>query len=132
MRRLPFLMILGFALGCFCSKVSGQQNDAKRVSIILSDTAVDVILQELERQSGYHFYYDKVQFDSMRVSIAINNQPLKRALEQLFENTAFHCTILADKGTVFITKGLRSKRPCRMGSLQKRPRILYAGTWEGA
>jgi hypothetical protein len=105
MRRLPFLMILGITILYFSGKATAQQADPKPVNIILTDTSVNVIVQELERQSGYHFYYDPVQFDSLRMSIAINNQPLKKALEQIFENTAFQFTILPDKQYVFITKG---------------------------
>lgn len=105
MRRLPFLVVLGFTLLYFSGKVTAQQSDARPVNVILTDTSVNVIMQELERQSGYHFYYDPVQFDSLRMSVAINNQPLKKALEQIFENTAFHFTILPDKGYVLITKG---------------------------
>lgn len=105
MRRLPFLMVLGITILYFTGKATAQQADPKPVSIILTDTSVNVIVQELERQSGYHFYYDPVQFDSLRMSIAINSQPLKKALEQIFENTAFHFTILPDKQYVFITKG---------------------------
>lgn len=105
MRRLPFLMVLGITLLYFSGKATAQHTDPKPVNIILTDTSVNVIVQELERQSGYHFYYDPVQFDSLRMSIAINNQPLKKALEQIFENTAFHFTILPDKQYVFIIKG---------------------------
>ncbi|MBO9563257.1 MAG: TonB-dependent receptor [Niastella sp.] len=105
MRRLPFLVVLGVALLYFAGTAQARQTNPKPVSIILSDTSVNVIVQELERQTGYHFYYDPVHFDSLRISIAINNQPLQRALEQLFENTDFHFTILPDKQYVFITKG---------------------------
>ncbi len=105
MRRLPFLVVFGVALLCFAGTAQARQTDPRPVNLILSDTSISVIVQELERQTGYHFYYDPVQFDSLRISIAINNQPLQKALEQLFENTDFHFTILPDKQYVFLTKG---------------------------
>lgn len=105
MRQLSFFIVLGFALLCFSSQAIARQADPKPVSINLKDTTVDVIIQEMERQTGYHFYYDPVLFDSIRISITVNNLPLQKALEQTFDNTGFNFTILADKQYVLVTKG---------------------------
>lgn len=105
MRRLPFLVVFGFALLYYTGQATAQQTDPKPVSLIVKDTTIDVIVQELERQTGYHFYYDPAQFDSLRINIVINNQPLQKTLEQIFEHTEFRFTILADQQYVLITKG---------------------------
>lgn len=106
MRRLPFLVVFGVFLLCLAGTAQARQAEPKPVSIILSDTSIKAIVEELERQSGYHFYYDPAKFDSLRISLAINSQPLSKALEQLFENTDFHFTILPARQCVFITKGV--------------------------
>ena len=113
MRRLPFLVALGFILFYGTGQATAQQAGPKPVSVILKDTSIHVIVQELEQQTGYHFYYDPVQFDSLRISITANNLPLEKALEQLFEQTDFHFTILPDKQYVFLTKGtiIRTELP---------------------
>ncbi|WP_276480483.1 TonB-dependent receptor [Paraflavitalea pollutisoli] len=109
MRRLPLLLATGLFLLLCCGRLAAQQPAPKPVNLILNDTTIDVILQEFEKQSGYHFYYDRAQFDSLRFSIVISNQPLQKALEQTFENTQFHFTIMADRQSVFITKGVSIK-----------------------
>lgn len=112
MRRLPFLLVLVITL-FFRIEEASAQADPKAVSLIMPDTTSTVILQELERQSGYRFYYDPSRLDSLRISIAVNNLPLRKALEQLFEHTEFRFTVLADKRSVFITKGtvIRTELP---------------------
>lgn len=109
MRRPPFLVLLVFALLCCCGQAIARQADPKRVYVALKDTTIDVIVQELERQTGYHFFYDPVQFDSIRISIAATNQPLQQVLEQTFSNTGFSFTILADREYVLLTKGVAIK-----------------------
>ncbi|MDF2187176.1 TonB-dependent receptor [Paraflavitalea sp. CAU 1676] len=107
MRRLSLIMALGLLL--MAGRSTAQRTISNPINLIVSDTAIDVIIQEFERQSGYHFYYDRSQFDSLRFSIVINNQPLDKALEQTFNNTPFHFTVMPDRQWVFLTKGASIK-----------------------
>src|SRR5262249_37718424 len=89
----------------FFGREAKAQQSVPEVTLSLTDTAIDVIVQEIERQTGYHFFYNPAQFDSLRLSVSVNRQPLERALDQAFDNTDFHFSILPDKRYVFVTKG---------------------------
>jgi len=104
MRRIPLPIFFCVLLSFFGREAKAQQS-VPEVTLSLTDTAIDVIVQEIERQTGYHFFYNPAQFDSVRMSVSVNRQPLERALEQAFDNTDFHFSILPDKRYVFVTKG---------------------------
>ena len=50
----------------------------ERVSIELQGAPIDSLIMELESQTGYHFYYDPAQFDSLRVSVSVTNVSLQK------------------------------------------------------
>jgi len=50
-------------------------------------------IRELESSSGFRFYYDSLQVDSLRINLTVREQPLDKVLEQAFANTGFHFSI---------------------------------------
>jgi hypothetical protein len=105
MRRLSIFLFLCIALSIVSPDAKAQQNNSGEVSVIISDTTVDVLIQELERQTGYHFFYNPAQFDSLRISLSVSRRSLESTLEEAFRNTDFHFSLLRDKKQVFLTKG---------------------------
>jgi hypothetical protein len=69
------------------------------------------ILQQLEKNTGYQFYYNKLQLDTNRLQISYNHIPLTKAMEMLLASQNLAFTIYQKK--VFITKGilLQTKLP---------------------
>jgi len=65
---------------------------------------METFVQQLEKQTGLHFFYDASQMDSSLITIAANQQSLQKVLEQAFVNMDLFYTI-DDMGNVFITKG---------------------------
>jgi hypothetical protein len=65
-------------------------------------------IEQLEKQSDYHFYYDTLQFDSLHIDISAKDQSLSSILHTAFENTTYNFAIDKNKH-VFLTKGLTVK-----------------------
>ena len=62
-------------------------------------------LQQLEKQTGWNFYYNEAQFDSLKVNISVQNKPLPDVLKQAFAGTGLGFSVDNEKH-VFINKGL--------------------------
>lgn len=91
---------------CFsCLKTYGQKDSAKAiVTIDIKNVAVTEFIQLLERQTGYFFYFDAQQFDTMKLSVTATNQSLDSVLKNAFASTSFFHAIDEERN-VFITKG---------------------------
>lgn len=105
MKRLLFPFSLCFLLLCFAGRCVAQEDSSKPIHISAADTSIALVVDQFEKQSGYHFYYDPVLFDSITFSLSIPGLPLRKALELTFAETPFRFTFLPGKPSVFITKG---------------------------
>jgi len=109
MRKLILIILLTPV--CFSTSLSAkaQQATAKKVSVELKDVTIENFVTELENQTGFHFYYDPVQFDSLRVSLSVTNVSLQRVLELVFANSDYHFAIPEKESYVLLTKGTTIK-----------------------
>ncbi len=94
---------LVFFLLIFVKIVSAQQS-SQNLSVNFHGATIEQFVAELESKSGYNFYYNPVQFDSLKVTLNIENVPLQKILELSFRNTDFHYAI-TDQKQVLLTKG---------------------------
>lgn len=101
-QRYSFLLL--FAGFLFCSSLYGQKESIFPVTIDLKKTTAKEFIGQLEKQTGFHFYYDTTRFDSVVINITVEQQSLKKVLDRVFANTGFYYAIDNDKH-VFITKG---------------------------
>ncbi len=85
-------------------QVNGQQDTASLVTISLQDAGIEKLVAELERQTGFHFYYEAALFDSVAITLSVKAETLKKTLDQAFANTDIYYSIDAAKH-VFVTKG---------------------------
>ena len=100
-----FLLI---GLFCFFQQAGfAQRNSLPRVTLSLQDASIQTLVTDLEKQTKLFFYYDKVQFDSVRMNFSVKDVPLDLALDQAFVNTEFRYTILQNEGYILLTKGVR-------------------------
>lgn len=104
MRNLQLLILLNLIF-LTAGLTAGAQPGAKRVSLELKNAPIDTLVTELEAQTGYHFYYDATQFDSLRVSVSVSNVSLQKVLELVFANSEYHFAIPEKQAHVFLTKG---------------------------
>src|ERR1700754_3972169 len=104
MRKLQLLIICNLVfLGMSLS--THAQPGSKRVSIELQRAPIDSLIMELESQTGYHFYYDPAQFDSLRISVSVTNVSMQKVLERVFANSEYHFAIPEKQTYVLLTKG---------------------------
>lgn len=101
MKRIYFTIIFLFVIKLLLA----QNTSGKRVSVNFNQAGIDAVVKELESQSGYHFYYDHTQFDSLKITLQISDALLENVLNMAFNNTAYHYAIVPSTMEVFLTKG---------------------------
>ncbi len=84
---------------------TAQQNALPHITGDFRDLAANDFLLQLEKQTGYHFYFDTAQIDSVRVNISIKDKPLTEAIRSAFENTTLDVAYY-EPDNIFISKGL--------------------------
>jgi len=81
-----------------------QKGKEPRVTVDFTQAPIADVLQELEKQTGYRFYYDTTDFDSTKVDIKAEGQPFTQVLDKVFSGTEISYSI-DRQGHVFIGKG---------------------------
>lgn len=83
--KLSAIMLFAFASISFAANSYGQ---SARVTLNIKNSSLQKVLDEIEKQSDYHFFYNNKQVDiSRNVSIKSNQKELKQVLSQLFAGT---------------------------------------------
>jgi len=85
------------------SKLALSQQADKLISVNFQRASFGQFVTDLEAKTGYHFYYNQAQVDSLKITIRADEQPLETILQMAFEKTGFHYAIAPPK--IFITKG---------------------------
>ncbi len=91
-----------FAVILLLSFVRLSAQDLPVVTGRFDNMKASEFIASLEANTGYRYYYDTTAFDSVRVDLTIQNQPLDQVLQTAFEGTDYSITIY--KGAVFILK----------------------------
>lgn len=99
----------------FCLLIFGRLAYAQApvLSLTTQQATIDDFANQVEQKTGYTFYYDAAQFDSVRITVNITNQPLTSVLNTAFANTAFKFSVIQQQ--VFITKGREIKTTLAQG-----------------
>ena len=84
--------------------MSAQKIKEELISENFKDAGIDKFVKEIEQKTSYRFYYNRTQFDSLKINITIDQQPLDFVLKQIFLNTDYFAAIDADHH-VFLTRG---------------------------
>jgi hypothetical protein len=95
-RLLPFILTLLFFL-----QVHGQIE--KRITGNFEGYSFARLSARLEAETGYHFYYDPSDVDSLSIEMTLNKATIRQILDELFRNTDLHYSIDSSK-RVFITR----------------------------
>ena len=96
------MALLIVLFGC-CVSVFGQQRNNKAVSLSLEGATVEQLVQQLERESEFKFFYDSLQFRDFKVSLHVKELSVEEVLQKAFNGTDFSYTI--DRhGNIFLLK----------------------------
>ncbi|MDE6876752.1 MAG: SusC/RagA family TonB-linked outer membrane protein, partial [Alistipes sp.] len=83
--RACLLLPLLTLLGCLCAGRARAQS--VQVTLHATDTALEQVLDQIERQTTYLFVYDQSVDVARKVSVEATDMPLKNVLQQLFRTT---------------------------------------------
>ncbi len=73
-----------------------QQGNAKLISVDFQKANITQVVNDIESKTSYHFYYDPAQFDSLKVTLQVNDKPLAVILDMAFSKTDYHYAITAE------------------------------------
>ncbi|MEJ7646290.1 MAG: carboxypeptidase-like regulatory domain-containing protein [Chryseolinea sp.] len=94
---LSTLLVLSWTL-------PGWAQSPSSVSVSYDSLDVDLIVSDLEQKTGYRFYYNPSDVDSIKLSLQAQDKDISFILSQLFTGTELHYALDAHTN-VFITKG---------------------------
>ena len=83
--RACLLLPLLTLLGCLCAGRARAQSVP--VTLHATDTVLEQVLDQIERQTTYLFVYDQSVDVARKVSVEATDMPLKNVLQQLFRTT---------------------------------------------
>lgn len=96
---MRYLAILLFFIAF---QVQGQVKDQNLITGSFNGLTLSQFVNAIESQTTYRFYYQDMEFDSLRISMTIADKSLPAVLELAFQNSDFKFALL-DK-SVFLTK----------------------------
>lgn len=100
MRRLFFSVLAIILIG----SASWGQDSEPLVTGEYTNASIDEFANQLTIKTGYRFFYDVTQFDSIRINVKADNESILRLLHRALENTGFSFSIDQHKN-VFLVKG---------------------------
>ena len=92
-------LVVAALLFRFCLSAQVQKDV---FSFQFDSVTVDKFSSELESKTGYRFYYDSKQFDSIRIHLVATNEPIEKVLQKALEGTEFSYSIDQHKNVFFI------------------------------
>lgn len=96
---LIFCIVIAFAGNAYGQTV-------KTVTGNFIDVPFNQFIQEVETQTGYHFYFDATLVDSIKVTYRADNEPVDKLLDEILKSTDLRYSI-DEQGHVFITKNVQ-------------------------
>lgn len=115
MKRIYFFIIFLLASKALLAQNSTQ----KPISVNFKQAGINEFVADLETKSGYTFYVDTAQFDSLKVTLQVSDVPLGSILHMAFLNTNYNYTIIPSALQVFLTKGKAIKTRLAVGYFAK-------------
>lgn len=85
-----------------CKAAFAQVIEQRPISVNFQQASISQFVSELESKTGFQFYYDAKQLDSIKITVEATDK-LSGILDRAFRNTTFRFAITAQH-QVFITK----------------------------
>lgn len=123
MNKYRIRSLLFFLLVISVSKIYAQDNNT--FDLNYDRILFPALIDQIESNSSYHFYYDITQIDTLRVSVKAERASLKTVLQDALKNTGFSYAI--DSNRIFITKNreIRTQLPADFFSLMQQSSNHY-------
>jgi len=96
-----FYLLFSFVF-CIAIHINAQQA-GKLIDVDYKQANIDQVTADLKAKTGYQIYYDRLQFDSLKVTLVARQQTVAFVLGKIFENTAYHFLITPDR-EIILTK----------------------------
>lgn len=105
---------------CLSWAAHAQQNKNQLIDVDYKQAGISQITADLEAKTGYRFYYDPLQFDSLRVTLNLSQKTLSNVLDNIFQNSAYHYAISAQQDVV-LTKDREIRVALPAGFFNSKP-----------
>ncbi|WP_374950750.1 TonB-dependent receptor domain-containing protein [Mucilaginibacter sp.] len=80
-----------------------QEAIRKTISVNFQQANIGTVVTDLEAKSGYRFYYDAAQFDSLKVTMQVADKTVDAILDMAFKGTNYHYAI-SPQNQVFLIR----------------------------
>jgi hypothetical protein len=100
MKKIYLFFCIIFGLSKFGH---AQQMPIKSIDVDFKQAGIIQVTDDLKLKTGYRFYYDPAQFDSLKVTYKAIQKPLNMILAGIFENTSYHF-VITDQREVILTR----------------------------
>lgn len=102
-RKLSFTMKITFLIVLFTTYQTAIASLAQTITFNVKNASLEEVFTKVKKESGYSFIYNEdILKKSAKISLKVNNEPLERALEKIFENQNLNYDVL--NGTVVVTR----------------------------
>jgi hypothetical protein len=98
--KLRLIALLSCLITCFAGY---SQKDSSRITARFSGADISQLVKVIESQTGYYFYYDIRQLDSIQFNFSVKDATLTTVLAKAFANTKFNFAIDHQRH-IFITR----------------------------
>ena len=102
-RRFSWVWLCS-VLSFISAAVFGQTDSSSLITADFKEATISEFLNKVEEESSVRFFYDPVNFDSVRITLHANHLPLRELLDQAFKGTDIFYTA-DEEGHLFLTRG---------------------------
>jgi hypothetical protein len=97
------LYLLVFYLLFIIKLASAQDTGKKTINVNFQQADIGAVVNDIESKTNYRFYYDVAQFDSLKVTLQVNDKTVNDILSLAFKGTKYQFAI-TDQNQIFLTK----------------------------
>lgn len=98
---LKTLLLLFF----LATKIAFSQDKKSKINAFFENSTFEKFVSTIEKESGYYFYYDKLQTDSVKINATFKENTLNEILENISKTTKLKFA-LDKKKQIFVTKSI--------------------------
>lgn len=95
-------LLLWIVFGCLTHLACAQELGIVRLSMEKQDASIEEILNDIRVQAGIKIFYNAQLVRNVCTSVSIEDEPLEKALEKIFQHTPL--TYVIENGTIVIAK----------------------------
>src|SRR5580698_9138540 len=102
--KLRYTILTVICIVFLAGQSAAQKKPTAALTLDLHQVTYNDLLKEMEKQTGYRFFYDTADFDTTKLDITVQAQPLSTVLQSVFAGTGISFSVDRFRH-VFIAKG---------------------------